>query len=314
MPNPLSGKSIRLLLKIALTFGAFWLLLRHMDIAMLHDMFRRQDHAMLGVAALLIVGQIMLGGLRWRLVLTALGNGKALLSFKKALALNYICVFFNCCLPGTVGGDVVRVWMSKAEGVALPVAIHSVIIDRLIALLAIVLLIAAMLPVLADIIGLRMVIILPVILVGGIAGLVVLFNLRRLLVRFQHIRGASGVLYFIDNMALLGKHYGLSAIMLLFSVAVHVIYSLTVYVLAVSLGADITWLQCIALVPLVMLLTVIPISFGGWGLREAGMVGILGLAGVGKETALMASIQLGVIFTLISVPGGLLWLLQRKPR
>ncbi len=42
------------------------------------------------------------------------------------------------------------------------------------------------------------------------------------------------------------------------------------------------------LIPPVLLLMMLPISVGGWGVRELSMVGFLGYAGVSSEAALEA--------------------------
>ncbi len=72
-----------------------------------------------------------------------------------------------------------------------------------------------------------------------------------------------------------------------------------------------TVLQSIALIPLVQLATTMPISIGGWGVREAGMVGLLAMIGVPKAAALLLSIQLGLVVTLVSLPGGILYACRR---
>ena len=62
------------------------------------------------------------------------------------------------------------------------------------------------------------------------------------------------------------------------------------------------------LMPPVMLVVALPISAGGWGVREGAIVAALALTGVGTAPALLLSVELGLIGTLVSLPGGVIWL------
>jgi hypothetical protein len=54
---------------------------------------------------------------------------------------------------------------------------------------------------------------------------------------------------------------------------------------------------------------VIPISIGGWGLRELAVVSLLATYGVAPERALLFSVCFGLALALGSLPGALAWLL-----
>ena len=66
-----------------------------------------------------------------------------------------------------------------------------------------------------------------------------------------------------------------------------------------------------ALFPAVLLVTAIPISFAGWGLREGAMVALFAFAGLGADTALALSLAFGVAYLAASLPGCALWLAWR---
>jgi hypothetical protein len=48
--------------------------------------------------------------------------------------------------------------------------------------------------------------------------------------------------------------------------------------------------------------------------REVSLVALLGVLGVDREAALVLSVELGLISTLLSLPGGLVWLTLRDHR
>jgi hypothetical protein len=105
---------------------------------------------------------------------------------------------------------------------------------------------------------------------------------------------------------------GASAISITLAAFTHISYCLSAYILARSLAIDVSAVQCITLIPPVILMTTLPISIGGWGVREAGMVGMLGLVGVSQAAALMLSIQTGLLSIIVSLPASLIWLAYRK--
>lgn len=61
-----------------------------------------------------------------------------------------------------------------------------------------------------------------------------------------------------------------------------------------------------------MLLSMVPISLGGWGVREAAMVWLFGAVGIHSQEAVSISILFGLATTAAGLPGGLLWLLDRR--
>ena len=82
---------------------------------------------------------------RWRAVLNTI---EAKLSFWTSFRLLYIGVFFNLTLPSSVGGDAVRMYLARKEGLSLTRAINSVILERVAALSGLILLVLVTQPLL----------------------------------------------------------------------------------------------------------------------------------------------------------------------
>jgi hypothetical protein len=61
-------------------------------------------------------------------------------------------------------------------------------------------------------------------------------------------------------------------------------------------------------------ISIIPVSVGGWGLRELAVVSVLGDYGVAPERALLFSVCFGLVFIVGSLPGALAWLLYPLPQ
>jgi uncharacterized membrane protein YbhN (UPF0104 family) len=94
----------------------------------------------------------------------------------------------------------------------------------------------------------------------------------------------------------------------------HLNITFAVYVLGRALDLDIGWLDCLALVPPVLLASTLPISIGGWGVREGAMIAAFALIGVPSDGALVLSVLTGLAGMAAALPGGALWLLGRDHR
>src|SRR5262249_41090228 len=88
--------------------------------------------------------------------------------------------------------------------------------------------------------------------------------------------------------------------------------NMTVIVSAFLLGRELSPLMglyaCFAILPLVSLLTFIPISIAGWGVREALMMSAFALIDVPAADALAVSIKLGLANLALGLVGGIVWI------
>jgi glycosyltransferase 2 family protein len=82
-------------------------------------------------------------------------------------------------------------------------------------------------------------------------------------------------------------------------------------VLGYALGIEVGLVGIVALVGGAVLLSILPVSLGGWGLREAGMVALFAGVGVPAEPVLAMSLVWGLLPLLVSLPAGLLWWVNR---
>ena len=88
---------------------------------------------------------------------------------------------------------------------------------------------------------------------------------------------------------------------------VHIFSILAIYALALSVEVDLGLQTLLIAIPPVFLLTIVPISLAGWGVRESGMVGILMLVGAQKEEILVISVLYGLLLILAALPGAWFW-------
>ncbi len=253
--------------------------------------------------------QVLLCSLRWRSVLRAVG---ASLGFVPGFRLMYIGAFFYQTLPASVGGDVVRTFLAYRLGVSLRSAVNGILLERVMTFGALVLLVAAVQPLFLPRIGEEaegwmapVAVVALAVLAAAVLALVLLDRLPHSARRWSFVRGMADLA--VDTRALfLAPRNLLRA--LGWAMAAQACLVLGVYLLAQGLGLGIGLVDCFALFLPVLLLSALPVTVAGWGLREGGMVYALGLIDVPGEAALALSVLYGLFTLGISLPGGLVWL------
>jgi glycosyltransferase 2 family protein len=79
-----------------------------------------------------------------------------------------------------------------------------------------------------------------------------------------------------------------------------------------ALGLRYDLVTYFAIVPPALVLTVIPISIAGWGVREGALVGLFSLIGADKTVVLMMSLVYGMLLIIVSLPGLVVFLKDRR--
>lgn len=293
-------------IKAAVTVILLALVLNAVDIGPVLARFAQIAWLWAIVAAATLAAQLVVSGIRWYYVCRILDM---LLSASEAVKLMMIGQFFSQTLPSNVGGDAVRIWLVSRSGTAIGKAISSVFCDRILGLVLLITLITCTLPFypagaaspelggsLPTILGFLM----SGLLLGIMFGPAVLWPFKVFRV------GKAGHQLAVDlRRIFFGSRTsaGLAAL----GIAVHIGVVATAFALARALGVSIGFLDCLAVIPPVMLAAVLPISIAGWGVREGAMVVSLGWLDVPTDAALAISISFGLLQLLLAVPGGAIW-------
>jgi uncharacterized membrane protein YbhN (UPF0104 family) len=109
-------------------------------------------------------------------------------------------------------------------------------------------------------------------------------------------------------------HYsrGISAAILGLAAAVQFLNVATIYVCARGMHIGLDFGAALIVIPAVMLVSMAPISFAGWGVREGSMIFGLGLLGISAADSLAVSVAFGILQFLLGLPGAALWLALRS--
>jgi len=253
---------------------------------------------------------------RWATLARPLGINTP---FKDLLRYYLVGMFFNLFAPGTVGGDVSRVYYlvrdedAHASGRAVTTvhAAMSVLMDRAIGMVVLVWLGAAgllLFPQYAVPHSIRSV---TYILALGFAAAVILAPLlRRLMPEDGHPLVAKLRLALRSYRANWRALLAAAAL----SLVVHLIQGWMHTVMGRALDLDVPFSFSLIVYPLVGTFSAIPVSLNGLGLREGGYIYLLAVIGIGHEKAIAFGLLLFLIVALDSLLGGLIFLLQQMPR
>lgn len=298
--------------KIAVSAALLWLVFRGVDTEELGAQLLSVAPAAMAVALAALVVLAAVQAVRWSAVVRAIGDAYA---FGPALKAVFVGLFFNQALPSSIGGDAMRMWRARQDGLPLMAAVNSVLLDRLVALGALLLIVAVGAPYLFTLHdGTEVRAVLVMIVVAGFAGLALLMVLDRMpagLLRFR-VFAAAARLSADARAVLLAPRHAVPVIVL--SVLIHLGAALAVLAIARGLDIEVGWVDCMLLVPLVLLVSVLPISIAGWGLREGAMVTLFGLVGVPAAKALALSVLFGLTIMAVGVLGGAVWLASGSRR
>jgi hypothetical protein len=301
-----------LALKIAISGALIWYFIGESDLGAVMESLRQVDAATVVAVLALFLAQMVLVAWRWSALLRLVGVGKGF-SFHEIVRTVWSATFFNTTLVSSVGGDAFRLWTIVRAGNPLGKSVNSIFLDRLTALMALMILIAISLPYVMELIADEAAFLSYALLIAAfLAGFAALFHADRLPRRIQHWRLVRGLANLAADTRRLSLHMDNLLPVAALSLLVHILNIFVVYVLARGLEIGISFLDCFFLVPPVILAMTLPISIAGWGVREGAMIVSLGLIGVSQESALVLSILFGLGITLAALPGGVIWLFSRN--
>ncbi len=301
-------------LKLAVTAGLIiWVVLPGIDFDTAIDRMDRLSPGLLLIAGALIFFQnAIVVAWRWERVVAAIDTA---LPPWRLLKATIITLFFNQVLPSTIGGDGMRIWFLRGMGRPVGLAFRSVLIDRLIGFLGLLLLgLVGSLYLVARLEDPGPVWVVAMVSLGGL----VLIALAPVLVGVMAWPPVERIRQGFETLArevhLLARNRPRLARLVGASILGQLALAGAVYCLARDLEVPLDLLSAFAVVPGVMVAASVPISIAGWGVREATMVVGLGLLGVGQSDAAIISIGFGVLVLIFGLLGGLVWVVRGSPK
>jgi len=307
---------IILLLKVVVSGGLLAYLLSRIHPERFLQTFATAKYSYIGLAMLVYLVTQGFSAVRWTALARPLGIKTP---FKAMLRYYLIGMFFNLFAPGTVGGDVSRVYYlvrdedMRAQGHSVTTvhATMSVLMDRAIGMVVLVWLGTAGLLLFPDYAVPHTARVATFLLSVGLSlGALITPLLRRLLPEDGH--------HLLVKLRLMFRSYRthwralLEAALL--SLVVHLIQAWMHVLMGRALDLNVPYSFAIIVYPLVGTFAAIPISLNGLGLREGGYIFLLAVIGIGNEKGIAFGLLLFLVVALDSLIGGLVFLLQQSPR
>jgi len=296
--------------KIVASVALIYLAFRGIDFSKVIARLSQINIAWIVLAIGVALFQLWLGAVRWRIVTLACGTE---LPLSRAFRYNFIGAFFNQTLPSAIGGDAMRVVLLGRSSSDWRVATYSVFLDRAIGLIALALLVVVSLPLSWRLIlsshGRYGVIVIGLASLAAGMGFLLLGQLKWTWLNawfpIRHLRSCS----ILANQILVGpSSFRIGVI----SISIHLLAVAMIWCVAQSITPDPQALKLFTLVPPVMLITMLPISIAGWGLRETSMMMAFRYAGLPEADGLIISLLFGAMTFVVGAVGGLVWILSSE--
>lgn len=269
------------------------------------------------VAVHLIAFFIM--SIRWWLILISIDKP---VKYSRIFPSYYLGLFCNNFLPTAMGGDVVRIAKLRAEGVDTNLLIFSTLSDRVIGLLAIIIM---------GIIGLNtsaavqetvnhearlminafsciVFISLLLIMHSGLRNYLFDKSIKKLALPTK----LKNLFVYCNNSLESLKSNSLVPKVVLLSLISQLMIIICYYLIGRSLHVELHLMEYILLVPIVALLSSIPVSIGGLGVREGTIVFLLGAVGISTPNAVSISLLYLTVLILVTIPGSIFLLISKR--
>lgn len=279
-----SKKLLKFVLKIALTLGAFWVVLSKVSIDEILQVVKETNVWFLGLAFIFFNVSKILSAVRLNHYFKALG---IYLTEMKNLLLYYIGMFYNLFLPGGIGGDGYKIYLlQKHHDVKTKSLIAATILDR----------ISGLIPLLFFL------------------GVFFLFSSFRDYNQLLDMATIASLIVIIPAFYLISKVYfprfmPVFSVTLLYGFLVQAFQIVCAYFLFLALDVDHFMMEFVFFFLLSSIVAVLPITIGGAGARE--LVFLYGLGYLHLDTTV--GVTFALLFFLISAFSSLVGSLFKNP-
>jgi glycosyltransferase 2 family protein len=307
------------ILKIVVSLGLITIALWRVDLAKVVAQLASADRWFILLAVLFYTVAIIINGVKWQVLLRA---QEVRVPFGPVLQFLYAGFFFNNFLPANIGGDVIRGYGLARYTDRTADAAVSVVVDRIVGLIAYMstAAVAAIVAVnLTGLVALKRVEWIAFVAVGVLAGTFAILmsrRLRGLITRLftWRLLAPLAPMWTHVSEAFNAYRFKYAALALAFGVALIGIActSLANWCLSQSMGGQMSLPVILLFNPLIALVLMVPISIGGIGVSQTAYPFFYGLAGVPVAHALAVSLLMQAVAIVASLPGGVFWLMWKR--
>lgn len=303
------GRILRPLVALAITI---YVLLRARPSAVLASA-AGADLRWIGAAIALVIVDRALMAYRWIALLCTLEGPRPPMG--ALMRVFFESTFLGTFLPASVGGDAARAYQLARLDVPLGIAVGSVLMDRLLGVVSILIMGVVGLALSRGDVGSTRAIQLSLLVAGGISvgALLVVFSDQAALLarRVSEAMPWPGLRRL--GVGLTGatrayaRHHRVLGFVLAGSIGVQVLRIVQAYCLGLGLHIATPLDTYFAFVPLILLVMLLPVSINGIGPSQAAFVWFFSRAGVAEADAFALSVLFVALGIVGNLPGGLLY-------
>jgi glycosyltransferase 2 family protein len=305
---------LSLVLKVIVSLGLLIIVFSRIDFNQAWKQIQYLSLPFVASVLLYYTGLQWLSCLRWQVVLRAINHSSPM---RNLLSSYFAGMFLNIFLPGALGGDVYRVYRVAKDTKDSEAAIVSVFIERFTGLTALSAIAVIGLPPVFSIVGRWDIILIFFACVSALVGVVLLVVSPKLLIwadpMLQKLK-LGNLLERLAKIQVLMKQFAQHRKALALSLGLSLLLQLGIvyyhYLIAQQLKISISFLELLVFIPIIVVITLLPISLGGLGLKEGLWVYLFSRVGLTAEQALLLSITITLLSWLLSLPGGIVLLMD----
>ena len=278
-------------LRVTLSLLLLVVLLLKFDLRLIAETLLSARKGYLGAALGLYLVGIVICSYRWQVLL---GSHDVRVPLRSLTALYFVGNFFNNILPGSISGDIVKIYQLSRYGDRSDVAVSTVLMDRITGFVALFAIAAGAVPFAHELVPWQTSVLILVVAVG-MWGAMWLFTRRSW---WKGLRDRVGLLDRLTRTEKVGKVYRvlrtydrrITARALGISLVFDASWIVVRYLIALALGVPLSIWYFLLFIPIISLVTLVPISFSGLGVREAAYVYLFSQVGVDAPTAISMSL------------------------
>jgi uncharacterized protein (TIRG00374 family) len=303
-----------LCLRILICIGILWFVFSRVDLSEVYQLFKGVSFWVFLLTLSLFFIATLLFTIRWGIILR---NLQININLKTLISLQFIGMFFNLFLPTSAGGDVIKAYYLSNISQKRGMSYLSAFLDRYIGLISAIILAAiASLSVRLEVDGFAIYFWILLVFIAAILLSVLLATdfakrLNKLLgTRLKFVQGIISMINessktIFKNPRVVIWTFLLSTGYLLLMIAIN-------YIFIVSIGKSIELKDLFVFLPVIALLTSIPISINGLGLREGAYIYLFATIGFTNSESLSISLLNFVLMLLSGLPGALFYLILHR--
>lgn len=314
----MSKKFISILFRVSVSIILIIFLFRQVDRKVIFGIIKSANMWLLVTSFLVFILGYIISLYRWEMLLKVV---HVHLSIKRIVISFSGGLFFNLFLPSTIGGDLVRSFDLASHTKKPKEIIATVLLDRISGYAGLIIV-----TLLALLFGHRLIQDKTVIMIIGIITAVLILILLAIFNNFlfsklnQLLHSPTGNRLMIaikdthQEMYYFRHHKKMLWDNLLYSIMIQISSPISFYLIALALGIRADALYFFIFVPLIGAITLLPISIGGLGLRDATTIYFFAKIGILKDLAFALSLTVFFFTLLIGVIGGIVYVFTLHTR